>query len=140
MEAKLKHLEFIQNVITRMNSNSFKIKGWTITIVSALFALVANNSNPNLLWAGFIAIPVFWVLDGFFLSNERKYRELYQDVIKKTTIDFNMDASSYNNGDRKWICSIFSSTLNIFYGLLLILTLIGSWLAGLIQICCRCSF
>ena len=45
MEQKMKHLEFIQNVITRMNSNSFLIKGWAITLVSALFALAANGSN-----------------------------------------------------------------------------------------------
>ena len=33
-ENKLKHLEFIQNIITRMNSNSFVIKGWSITLVT----------------------------------------------------------------------------------------------------------
>jgi hypothetical protein len=36
-ENKRKHLEFIQGVITRMNTSSFLIKGWTITLVSALF-------------------------------------------------------------------------------------------------------
>ncbi len=32
---RLKHLEFVQNAITRMNANSFH-KGWTITIAAAL--------------------------------------------------------------------------------------------------------
>ena len=41
MEKKLKHLEFIQNVILRMNNNSFLIKGWAITLISALFALAS---------------------------------------------------------------------------------------------------
>lgn len=44
-EKKLKHLEFLQNVITRMNSNSFMIKGWAITLVSALFVLAAKDAN-----------------------------------------------------------------------------------------------
>jgi len=35
----MQHLEFIQNVITRMNTNSFQIKGMAITIVSALIAI-----------------------------------------------------------------------------------------------------
>jgi hypothetical protein len=26
---EVKHLEFIQGVITRMNTNSFQMKGWT---------------------------------------------------------------------------------------------------------------
>ena len=37
-EDKLKHLEFIQNIITRMNTNSFLIKGWAVTIASAILA------------------------------------------------------------------------------------------------------
>lgn len=28
MEAKIKHLEFIENVIERMARNSFMLKGW----------------------------------------------------------------------------------------------------------------
>lgn len=31
----IKHLEFIQNIINRMNLNSFQIKEWMIMIVSA---------------------------------------------------------------------------------------------------------
>ena len=30
-EEQIKHLEFIQGIINRMNSNSFAIKGWAIT-------------------------------------------------------------------------------------------------------------
>lgn len=44
-EKKLKHLEFIQNIVTRMNANSFVIKGWSVTLVSALFALAADKAN-----------------------------------------------------------------------------------------------
>jgi hypothetical protein len=47
MESKLKHLEFIQNVITRMNTNSFLIKVWVATLVSALFALAAKDANQR---------------------------------------------------------------------------------------------
>jgi hypothetical protein len=40
---KIKHLEFIQGVITRMNANSFQIKGWSVTITAALLALYASG-------------------------------------------------------------------------------------------------
>lgn len=130
MEAKLKHLEFIQNVITRMNANSFLIKGWAITLVSALFALAAKDANINYVLISYIVIPVFWVLDGFYISRERQYRDLYRDVAKKTEndVDFNMDASSYNKGDRSWISGIFSKTLWPFYGVSTIATLIVMFL------------
>jgi len=42
---KIKHLEFIQNVITRMNTNSFQIKGWCIVIASALLAIFASTKD-----------------------------------------------------------------------------------------------
>ena len=45
MENKIKHLEFIQSTITRMNQNSFQIKGWMITLVSALLALYASSER-----------------------------------------------------------------------------------------------
>ena len=34
-QERIQHLEFIQNIINRMNSNSFQIKEWMIMIVSA---------------------------------------------------------------------------------------------------------
>lgn len=34
-DAQLKHLEFVQNVVTRMNSNSFQIKNWSITVFTS---------------------------------------------------------------------------------------------------------
>ena len=119
MEQKMKHLEFIQNVITRMNSNSFLIKGWAITLVSALFALAANGSNIHYVLISYIVIPVFWVLDGFYISIERQYRDLYNNVAQKTEeeIDFSMDASIYNRGNRTWWSGIFSKTLWPFYGI-----------------------
>jgi len=39
MEKKLKHLEFIQQAINRMASNLFLLKGWTVTLIAAMFAL-----------------------------------------------------------------------------------------------------
>ena len=116
---KIKHLEFLQNVITRMNFNSFLIKGWTITLVSALFALSAKDANVNYVLVAYIAIPVFWVLDGFYISQERQYRDLYKVVATKTEaeIDFNMDATSFCKGDRTWLAGIFSKTIIPFYGI-----------------------
>lgn len=122
---KIKHLEFLQNVISRMNSNSFLIKGWTITLVSALFALAAKDANVNYVLVSYIAIPIFWVLDGFYISQERQYRDLYKEVAAKpeTNIDFSMDASGYCKGDRTWLSGIFSKTLIPFYGISIATTL-----------------
>jgi hypothetical protein len=132
MEKKIKHLEFIQDVITRMNSNSFLIKGWTITLVSALFALAAKDSNIKFILITYIVIPAFWVLDGFFISTERQYRDLYHLVTlnREEDIDFNMNAKKFCKGNRTWLAGIFSKTLIPFYGISIISTLIILLLLG----------
>lgn len=44
MENKQKHLEFIQMAINRMASNLFLLKGWTVALIAALFALAAKDT------------------------------------------------------------------------------------------------
>lgn len=126
MEKKLKHLEFIQNVITRMNANSFVIKGWTITLVSALFALSAGGANNRYVMISYIVIPVFWMLDGFYISQERKFRKLYSHVagLEEQLIDFKMDTSPHNTPGNSWVSGIFSKTLIPFYGVSLGATIV----------------
>jgi len=70
MEAKLKYLEFIQAIINRMNSNSFMLKGWCITLVSALFALAAKDANQLYVIVAYIPLP------SFFFSEQRAPRVL----------------------------------------------------------------
>lgn len=124
IENKLKHLEFIQQVITRMNVNSFLLRGWAVTLVSALFAFATKDTNIQYIIITYISIPLFWILDGYYLSQERKFRDLYEVVRKKenSEIDFSMKTSSSNKNN--WISSIFSKTEIIFYGTLIGITLI----------------
>lgn len=126
MENKFKHLEFIENVITRMNTNSFIIKGWAITLISALFALAAKDTNRTYVLVVYIPLPMFWILDGFFLSKERQYRGLYDKimVLKDDEINFSMNTKEFNKDKNTWISSVFSKTLIPFYGILLVITLI----------------
>ena len=79
-EYKVKHLEFIQNVITRMNTNSFQIKEWAVTITSALLAIFAAKSNPYFIATAILPVCIFWFLDSYYLTQERKFRGLYNDV------------------------------------------------------------
>ncbi len=38
----VKHLEFVQAVIARQAANSFLLKGWSVTLATALVALGTN--------------------------------------------------------------------------------------------------
>lgn len=124
-EKKLKHLDFIQNTISRMSTNSFIIKGWAITLVSALFVLSQKDTNANYVVLTYLAIPVFWYLNGYFLLQERRYRELYNFVRQKdeSNIDFSMDASGYNSGKNTILSCLISTSIWPIYLFILIISL-----------------
>lgn len=120
MNKKTKHLEMIQNVISRMGGNLFILKGWTITLIMALLSISVKSFDMVYAFLAFAIISIFWILDGYFLSMERCYRELYDDVRLKNEkdIDFSMDYSQFMKQKNTWKKSMFSKTLLIFYGIL----------------------
>ena len=78
--SKIKHLEFVQSNISRMNQCSFQMKGWMITVATALLALYASsinadtgNGNTAYIYIAIIPTMIFWVLDAYYLQQERKF-------------------------------------------------------------------
>lgn len=118
---KIAYLGFIQGVINRMGNNSFLVKGFAITLISALVATTDNKSY-------FIFIPaiLFWWLDTYYIYQEKLFRKLYEKVIKGIEPDnsFSMDTQKYTNEVPHFFRVMMSKTLLIFYGSLLILILI----------------
>ncbi len=88
---KIKHLEFLQSNIARMNQCSFQMKGWTITIVSALLAVYASTidekskGNVAFIFVAIAPVILFWLLDSYYLQQERKLRGIYNDVAELTS-------------------------------------------------------
>lgn len=82
MDSKIKFLEMIQNLITRMSTNSFMLKGWAVTLVAGTFALSNIESNNLLFLIAYVPIILFWFLDSYYLQLERKYREFYNEIVE----------------------------------------------------------
>lgn len=136
MQDKTKHLEFVQSVITRMNTNSFLLKGWMITIVSALLALYANNSNSNFIFVAIVPTMVFWFLDAYYLQQERKFRGLYEDIVNdndetiKKAFSIPIHKYKYDKIDAatKKYCywnAFFSTTILPLYGIIVVALTVG---------------
>jgi hypothetical protein len=110
------HLDYIQNTINRMSHNSFLIKGWTITFISLLFILAVNNSNQSFLILSLLPLICFWILDAYYLRQERLFRELYNHVRKDNTADpFSMDTRPFEDRVDNWLLTLFSPTIAIVY-------------------------
>lgn len=124
---KHKHLEFVQAAINRMAGNLFLLKGWSITLIAALFALAAKDANQFYILIAYFPLFIFWSLDGYFLSQERKFRALYNYVRKldESHIDFSMDTRPFASEQRNtWLGAMGSQTLVIYYAGLAVVMLV----------------
>lgn len=121
MDRKLKHLDFIQGVINRLSTNSFLLKGWSVILISALFALSAKDSEVQFIYLAYVPAIAFWGLDAYFLSLERCYRKLYEKVrrLEPDDVDFSMDFRCIQDNPEDWANAFLSKTLLIFHGALI---------------------
>lgn len=126
-EYMLKEIDIIQDIIKRIASNSFMIKGWAITLV--VIVLLLKGGRHQVLIA-FVPLLVFWFLDTYFLRQERMYKKLYEWVInnrlKTDRYLLNMDAYRFKDKVQSIFRIMFSITLGWFYGSITILIVIYS--------------
>lgn len=128
MEQKIAHLGFIQGVITRMGSNAFLIKGWTVALVAAIFALSAKDSNSNFIFIAIFPIFVFWILDSYYLRQERLYRKLYEKVADDAlkSDNFTMNAAQFDREVQSLFRIAFSKSILPFYILILFILFVSA--------------
>jgi hypothetical protein len=127
MENRLAHLQMIQAIIARLAGNSFQLRGWCITIVSAIFAIYAGKSVHEVIYISFFSIIMFWILDGYFLRQERMFRRLYDQIRLQPDdfgVDFSMDTARVAGGVPSWVFTCFSTTLLAFYGTIFLIILV----------------
>ncbi len=118
---RMKFLEFIQNTIIRMNTNSSQMKTICVTIVSALFAVYAASQNKQIIFIAFIPLCLCCLLDMYYLWQEQKFRDLYNEAIKEQSIIKDFDFSSFRNcqkGFSSYMKVFLSHSIWIFYGLI----------------------
>lgn len=128
MESKIRYLEMIQSVMSRMASNSFLLKGWTVTIVVGLFAFAnIDEMDSKYILLAFIPTVFFWGLDGFFIHQEWLFRELYEHAITLNVenIDFAMNTKPFKEAAGSWIEAIYSKTLLLFYPPIIVVIIIA---------------
>ena len=111
-------MQMVQAVITRMASNSFHIKGWSVTLVAALFALAAaDDINEYFVCLAYFPAFMFWALDAYCLRQERLFRKLYDHIRtqKESKTDFSMSTTTFENDvDGMWKVA-WSPTLKMFH-------------------------
>jgi uncharacterized membrane protein len=122
-DEKVQHLQLIQNVVSRMAGNCFLLKGWAVTLVSALFALSAKDTDKDAakvyVLIAWLPVVSFAVLDVYYLFHERLFRDLYEQVAKGTAADYSLDVSRLKTW-RKRIDALRSISIWAFYPILIV--------------------
>ena len=113
-EKVVEHLKIIQAVIDRLGHNSLWVKTWSLALIVATAILIAIHyvHRP---YFSLMLIPFvlgFWILDGFFLWQERLFRQVYDEVRIQSDTDFKMDPLKHRGKPKcNWPSAIFSVPL-----------------------------
>jgi hypothetical protein len=113
-----------------MASNSFFLKGWAVTLIVGILAF-ANIKDMDSKYIIIALIPTitFWLLDGFYLHQEKLFRELYDDIRKKDSddVDFSMNTKPYADKVDSWGKVCVSRTLRMFYIPIILVIILAVW-------------
>lgn len=113
----MKHLELIQGVINRLAGNSFSLKRWSVLILTAFVILLAREPHSHHHWFILVPLAALWLLDGYYLAQERLYRKLYDQVRKSEMGDMAFSLTPEASVDRRrWSKAIVSRTVWPLYG------------------------
>jgi hypothetical protein len=108
-----------------MASNSFLLKGWAVTLTGGALAFTIKQADRHYLYISLVVVVLFWFLDSYYLSRERRFVQLYNQVRlgSDERTDFSMDTKPFGKSCR-WVRCAFSKTLVLFYGGLLVVHLL----------------
>lgn len=80
-----------------MAGASAAAKGWAITIAGAAFGVAVVQDSWYLFLLGVVALLVFCIIDGLYLHNEKKFRDLYDAIVQNAVEPLSMETSKLAN-------------------------------------------
>lgn len=122
----MKHLELVQNAISRMGTNGASLKGFCMTLVAAIIGLAAAVSKEQILIYSIPVIVGFSILDAAYLSLERGFRAHY-DEIRSSPLDCDPDFNITTKSSA-FFCAYFSWSVAVFYGATIAVMVVISYL------------
>lgn len=138
-ELRLQHLQFIQDVINRLAQNSFAVKGWSITLSAGIFTFLLSQDptkqvHPIAYLIVIIPSVVFWLLDAYYLQQERLFRCLYdaarkdlaQQIGDQTVVAvLDMNTNAYRQERPYWKAVLSKTVFGIPYMIILASSLLA---------------
>ncbi|PCQ35851.1 MULTISPECIES: hypothetical protein [Providencia] len=139
-ESIISSLGYIQDIIKRMASNSFFIKGWALSISAVIIALIPKldeiesyspNSIPIVITLSIIILFMFSLLDTYYLQQERIFRNEYNrkvESIDNEDIKNSLTIISLKKVKTSYLSVYFTISIMPYYFIMISSLIIGSYL------------
>ncbi|NHA96428.1 hypothetical protein EWZ73_02590 [Helicobacter pylori] len=126
----IEELKILQGVINRMAQNSLECKKWTLALAVGVLSLkIEAISHLYGLCVLGVLLACFYLLDAYYLTQERLFREQYQWLIKnRLKTDerlFEVFPAHQTCRCVQFLCSMFSFSLFPYWVLGLCLVVYG---------------
>jgi hypothetical protein len=76
-DLRLKQLELLQGIITRLSNQAAALKNFCITVTTAMCGLAVTLQRPGLALLGLIPVAIFGYLDARYLTAEKCFRGIF---------------------------------------------------------------
>src|ERR1700732_2748823 len=83
-ELRVKHLEMLQSLITRMAGYGASFKSYCITVTTAVIGFAFTLHRPAVAGLALLPFIAFGVADAQYLRVERRFREVFNLVRKES--------------------------------------------------------
>jgi len=103
-----------------MAQNSFAMKGWAVTLVSAILLVAYEIAGWQYLLIALLPAFVFWGYDAFYLRRERLFICHYDFIRSQSKEDwqenpFSLDISPHKNTVNNWFKTCWSCSIAWLY-------------------------
>lgn len=134
IEHRLKRLDHLQAIIQRLAGNSFLVKGWAITVASAMLGFALKDAkDPSIAYLSLLPGIAFWGLDGYYLTVEIEMRRLYDSgAIELVSKQYADEPSQFSIPSikheplvfRKWLSATLRPATSVIYIVLVLSALL----------------
>jgi hypothetical protein len=118
MELRVKYLEMIQTVISRVANNGAALKNYCLTLVTAICGFSISLQRPLVAAMAFLPVIIFALLDAQYLKVERRFRGLFDQIAQEdwsTMPTFQIDLALTKTQQISFLAVLCSWSILIFY-------------------------
>lgn len=123
-DLRVKHLEMVQAVVSRMAAQGATLKNYCITLTTAVAGFGITLQRPGVILLALLPITIFAGLDAQFLRLERHFRDLFDTVRRGNWSEKPSFEITTANLKRGYFSALFSWSVTFFYVPLVIAVLL----------------